>query len=253
MRGIFDEPSIRGTRRVLNVRRQRTVSLPKLFRAQRFHFGPSKSVSAISGRAAGLVFNCAAISSPKLASAGRGRASVMMRCHCSSPCNSGRRDDKSSASRSRSAGGSARIAASISCSVLMRKNKPCARRDGKRHFSAATLRAIDGTRQPRNEIAPHGVRSQTLSLGTSQIHHRSWKKFLSTTDALHPSARRWYILFCCFCLLSFGFGCGCGSCFLLLFGGCNLARSLGGAFSLTNLCRSLLRACVGISDSSSSI
>ncbi len=52
-------------------------------------------------------------------SAGRGRGSVMMRSHMASPFISGRMAGKSSTNYSLSCGGKARIAASISLTVLI--------------------------------------------------------------------------------------------------------------------------------------
>ena len=61
----------------------------------------------------------ASISSPRAESAGRGRSSSMIRCHTSSPRNSGRMEGKSSASLSRSVGANALMAASMSATVVM--------------------------------------------------------------------------------------------------------------------------------------
>ena len=119
MGGIFEKLLIRGAGGILDDGGKRVIILPEVFRAQRFHFDWSKSASRSSEKAAGLLFSWVAISSPKAVSAGRGRASEMMRCHFASPFNSGRMEGKSSARRSRSAGGSALIAASISAIVLI--------------------------------------------------------------------------------------------------------------------------------------
>jgi hypothetical protein len=72
-----------------------------------------------SEKADGFFLYWAAISSPKAVSAGRGRGSLAMFCHFRSPLSSGRMDGKSSTRRSRSAGGNALMAASISATVLI--------------------------------------------------------------------------------------------------------------------------------------
>jgi len=119
VRGIFHELSMRDPGGFLDAGWKRTVCLPELSRAERFHLDGSKSASCISENAAGFVFNAAVISSPKAVNARRGRVSLLMRCHLASPSNSGRMEGKLSAKRSRSMGGNALMAASISATVLI--------------------------------------------------------------------------------------------------------------------------------------
>ena len=99
---------------------QRPVELPEVACSSGGHGCFSKSLSLISGNCAGWVLNAASIWSPRAESAGRGRSSLMIRCQTRSPRNSGRMKGRSSASRSRSFGGNAFMAASISATVLMK-------------------------------------------------------------------------------------------------------------------------------------
>ena len=91
---VLDELLISSAGGGFNFRRQRPVGVPKLRCPKRFHGRLSKSASRSSEKVAGLLLNCLAISSPRAESAGRGRASLAMRCHCKSPFNSGRMDGK---------------------------------------------------------------------------------------------------------------------------------------------------------------
>src|SRR2546429_5055589 len=105
-------------RRVANIVGKRPVTFPEGACSSGLHGRLSKSVSLISGNWSGFALYCASISSPNAESARRGRGSWMMSAHLASPFNSGSSAGKSATSFSRSVGGSARIAASISFAVL---------------------------------------------------------------------------------------------------------------------------------------
>ena len=119
MRRILLEFLISCARGGPNFLRQRPVKFPEIACSSGSHEAFSKSLSLISGNCSGLVLKLVSISSPRAESADRGRSSSMIRCQTRSPRNSGRIDGRSSASRSRSLGGRAFMASSISATVLM--------------------------------------------------------------------------------------------------------------------------------------
>ena len=118
MRRIAYELSITRLRGNPNFRWKLSIGSPEFRRSFGCHTFRSKSASVISGNASGFDFILASILSIKALKFGRDRGSLMMRRHSESSLSSGRSSGRSSANCARSFGESARIASSISFTVL---------------------------------------------------------------------------------------------------------------------------------------